>query len=48
MVANCLEWASKRAYVITQTSIKKIERDQLPGTLALMLGCFVDNFEQMI
>lgn len=33
MVANCLEWAKERAYVITEESVTKVKRDMLPHYL---------------
>ncbi|MBU0777899.1 bifunctional phosphopantothenoylcysteine decarboxylase/phosphopantothenate synthase [Patescibacteria group bacterium] len=33
MVANCLEWAKERAYVITEDSVTDIQRDLLPHYL---------------
>jgi len=33
MVANCLEWAKKRAYVITEKSVTNIQRDLLSNYL---------------
>jgi len=33
IVANCLEWAKERAYVITEKSVANIKRDLLPHYL---------------
>jgi phosphopantothenate-cysteine ligase/phosphopantothenoylcysteine decarboxylase/phosphopantothenate--cysteine ligase len=33
MVANCLEWANERAYVITEDSVTNIQRELLPHYL---------------